>query len=128
MKIISRKVHGIIDYLMGVFLIAMPWIFNFNNSGYASSIPIILGMGTIIYSLFTNYELGVFKTISMRIHLIVDFMAGFVLSISPWLFGFSDVVYWPHLIIGLGEMLVAFSTDASPPNQFTGNNNVDWHS
>ncbi len=118
MKIINRKVHGFIDYTTGIFLIASPWLFNFSDSGYISAIPIILGAGTITYSLCTNYELGVFKAVSMKTHLVTDFAAGAFLAVSPWIFDFSDMVYLPHLIVGLSEMMVAMLTDASPMQQF----------
>ncbi|MBK6264082.1 SPW repeat protein [Marivirga sp. S37H4] len=121
MKIISRKTHGYLDYSIGILLIAAPWIFNFENTGSASTIPIVLGVGTVIYSLITNYELGAVKAIEMKTHLFIDFLAGAFLAVSPWLFNFADIVFWPHVVFGLGEMIVALMTDASPRKQFEGN-------
>lgn len=118
MKIISSKVHGYLDYIVGVLLIAAPYIFNFRESGPASIIPIILGISTITYSLLTQYELGAVKAIKMKVHLAIDFIAGAFLAVSPWLFGFSDVVFWPHLIVGAGEMLVVILTDPHPKGAF----------
>src|SRR5690606_27731156 len=98
MKIIDRKTHGYLDYLVGVLLIAAPWLFGFYEGGSESWVPIILGIGTIIYSLITDYELGLAKIIPMRVHLNIDMVAGILLALSPWLFGFSDIIIWPHLL------------------------------
>lgn len=118
MKIISTKTHGILDYLMGVLLIASPWIFGFATGGAEQWIPIILGAGAMVYSMMTNYELGVFRTLSMKTHLNLDLMAGLLLAVSPWLFGFSDRVIAPHLILGILEMGVALMTKTAPSTNF----------
>src|SRR5690606_33928173 len=90
MKIIDTKTHGYLDYLVGILLIAAPWLFNFYEGGIESWVPIILGAGTIIYSLITDYELGAVGMIGMKAHLTIDLVAGIFLAVSPWLFGFSD--------------------------------------
>ena len=112
MKFISTKVHGVMDYMMGVLLIASPWIFGFaDHNGMQLWTPVILGIMTIIYSLMTDYELGLSDNISMRTHLVIDFISGVLLAASPWLFGFADQVYLPHLILGIVELgAVLFTT------------------
>jgi hypothetical protein len=111
MKIISTKVHGVLDYMMGVLLIASPWILGFAENGMQLWVPLILGVLTIIYSLMTDYELGLSDNISMRTHLVIDFISGALLAASPWIFGFAAEVYLPHLVLGLVEMgAVALTT------------------
>jgi hypothetical protein len=61
MKIIDTKTHGFLDYLVGGLLIVSPWLFNFYNQGPESWVPIILGIGTLAYSMMTNYEMGLLK-------------------------------------------------------------------
>jgi hypothetical protein len=114
MKIISTKVHGVLDYLMGVLLIAAPWLFNFNRDGAETWVPVILGIGVIVYSLFTNYELGLSKLIPMRTHLILDMLSGALLAASPWIFNFDEYVYLPHLILGILEMGAGVMTETTP--------------
>jgi hypothetical protein len=63
-----------------------------------------LGADTIIYSLMTDYGLGITKGISMRTHLLLDLAGGILLAASPWIFGFSDYVYVPHLVLGIFEI------------------------
>jgi hypothetical protein len=114
MRIISTKAHGVLDYLMGILLIASPWLFNFARGGAETWVPVILGAAAIGYSLLTNYELGAFKTISMRSHLNLDLMSGAFLAASPWIFGFNDYVYLPHLILGILEIGAVMMTDPVP--------------
>lgn len=111
MKIISSRTHGILDYTIGVLLIAAPWLLDFAAGGAETLIPVILGIGTILYSLMTNYEYGAAKIISMKGHLWIDGIAGLFLALSPWLFDFADLVYLPHLIVGLLEIGAALMTD-----------------
>jgi hypothetical protein len=114
MRFIDTKTHGFMDYLVGIFLIAAPWIFNLDPSATEGMIFIILGVAAVVYSLVTKYELGVIKILSMKAHLTMDVLSGIVLAASPWLFGFSDKVYLPHLILGLIEIGAGLMTKTSP--------------
>jgi hypothetical protein len=64
--------------------------------------------------LFTDYELGISKGISMGTHLTLDLMSGVLLAASPWLFGFADDVYVPHLVLGIFEIGAALMTRRDP--------------
>ena len=121
MRFIPTRVHGYLDYIVGALLIAAPWLFDFAEGGAETWIPVVLGAGAILYSLFTDYELGVSKTLSMRTHLMLDLMSGILLAASPWLFGFADNVWSPHLILGLFEIAAALMTRREPSH--SGNRN-----
>ena len=114
MRFISTYAHGFADYIMGAFLIIAPWIFGFSNVPAATWVMVVIGAGVIVYSLFTDYELGMVRKIPMTAHLGLDFVGGLVLAISPWLFGFYELVYLPHLILGLLEMGAAVMTQTVP--------------
>jgi hypothetical protein len=110
MQFIPNRIHGVIDYLTAGLLILAPWLFGFANGGAAQWVPIILGIVIAAYSLMTDYELSVAKSISMPIHLGLDIGGGILLAASPWLFGFADVIVWPHLVVGIMEIGVAACT------------------
>jgi hypothetical protein len=114
MRFLSTKTHGVLDYLMGIVLIAAPWILGFAEGGAETWVPVIIGASAIVYSLMTDYEMGASKTISMPTHLWLDGISGAVLAASPWLFGFSDYVFWPHLILGIAEIGSALVTQTQP--------------
>ena len=78
MRFIPTKFHAPLDYIVGAALIAAPWIFQFSEHKAATIVPIVLGIGLIAYSLFTNYELGVWKVAPMAVHNVFDVVAGSV--------------------------------------------------
>jgi hypothetical protein len=104
MKILSTKVHGVMDYLVGLLLISSPWLFGFPNGGAQTTVPVTLGISTLLYSLITNYEYSAAKILPFSTHLLFDVLSGLFLASSPWLFGFNDTVYLPHLVFGLLEL------------------------
>jgi hypothetical protein len=114
MSIINTKTHAILDYTVGILLIASPWIFGFHDGTAAQWLPILNGVAALIVSMFTNYEGGFLRVISMRKHLTVDVLAGIVLALSPFLFGFADRVYLPHLLIGIFEIAAGLMTNRVP--------------
>ena len=117
MRIIPTRVHGMLDYLVGILLIASPWIFDFGDGGAKTWVPVVLGAGAIVYSLLTDYEFGIARVIPMPVHLMLDMGSGILLAASPWLFGFSDEVKWPHVILGLFEIAAAAMTQTRPADE-----------
>ena len=105
------------DYLMGALLIIAPWLFGFARGGAETWVPVILGVGALLYSLMTAYELGVADVISMPTHLALDGASGALLAVSPWLFGFAEWVWVPHLVLGLIEIGAALTTHKVPSRQ-----------
>lgn len=114
MRFIGTKTHGYLDYIMGALLIASPWIFGFDKNDTATYVPIILGAAMIVYSMLTNYELGAWPEIAMSTHLTLDILSGALLAVSPWLFGFAEYVWAPHLVFGLLEIGAAAMTKRAP--------------
>lgn len=128
MRFISTRVHGILDYLMGPLLIAAPWLFNFDNGGAETWVPVILGIIILLQALMTNFELGVFKTISMSTHLRMDFILGLFLAASPWLFNFDEYIWEPHVIFGLLAVAASLMTRTVPDtvhSRHTANNPIN---
>src|SRR5258708_29917175 len=103
-RFVPTQVHGFFDYIGGIALISAPFLFGFVSvGGGAVVLSIVLGIGLIVYSLLTNYELGIpgLKVISMPVHLIFDFVAAVLIAGSPFLLGFyrsAPNVWLPHLI------------------------------
>ena len=115
-RFIPTGIHAYFDYIGGIALLAAPFIFNFYSVGGAAVIvPMVLGAGLILYSLLTNYELGIpgVKFIPMWMHLVFDFVASAFLALSPFLFGFinqSPNAWLPHIIAGVGVILLVLVT------------------
>ena len=117
-RFLPTKVHGVLDYVVGVALILAPNIFGFANvGGPAVFIPRLLGIVLIAYSLLTRYEWGLIKVISMPYHLVVDALAAIFLALSPFLFGFSNQevrVWLPHVVVGIAVILVVAVSKTHP--------------
>jgi len=113
MRFIPTTFHAPLDYIVGLFLIAAPWIFQFSDNTIATVVPIVLGIGLIAYSLFTDYELGVWKVAPMAVHNLIDIAAGALLAVSPWLFGFADEganAWLPLVVVGLAAIFLGLTT------------------
>jgi hypothetical protein len=98
---ISPRAHGIIDYVFGLALISSPWLLGFAREWEETWIPFIVGMGVIVSAVFTNFEYGIIRTMPLRAHLVIDVILGVSLAASPWLLGFAEIVWLPHLIGGV---------------------------
>ena len=106
---LPTRVHGILDYLMGIVLVAAPLALGF-GAGPQTWLPIVMGTGVILYSLFTEYELGVIPALSVPSHLVLDAMAGLFLAASPWIFGFAWDIRMPHVLLGMAAVFAAAFT------------------
>ncbi len=114
MRFISTRTHGVLDYVVGALLIVVPYILGFADGTAAQWVPQFLGLVAIGGALMTDYELGVMRVIPMPVHLMIDIGSGALLALSPWLFGFSDRVLWPHLLVGVMEIGAGLMTRTVP--------------
>ncbi|MBC3538624.1 SPW repeat protein [Rufibacter sediminis] len=114
MKVLSTRTHGIMDYLVGLLLIAAPFILDFDRGGAETWVPIIVGAVIILQNLMTNWEVGAFRALSPNMHITMDYLIGIFLAASPWIFNFDEYVYLPHLIVGIVILLQAMMTRVVP--------------
>jgi hypothetical protein len=112
LRFVPTGIHAYFDYIGGIGLLAAPFVFGFFHfGGPAVIIPMVLGIGLILYSLLTNYELGIpgLKFIPMSLHLAFDLVASAFLAVSPFLFGFTNLTpnaWLPHIIAGVTVILL----------------------
>ena len=123
-RFVPTAVHGVFDYVGGVGLIASPFIFGFfKMGGIAVALPIVLGLGLVLYSLLTNYELGIpaLRFIPMSVHLTVDFVAAAFLLVAPFLFGYSSQglnVWLPQVLAGVGVIVLVLVSQTQPQSAY----------
>lgn len=117
-QFIPTKVHGILDYIVAIALFFAPMIFGFSQVGGAAVIiPMVLGVGLFLYSLFTKYEWGLVKVLGMPYHLVFDVVASVFLAASPFLFGFANQplnVWLPHVVVGITVIIVVIFSKPQP--------------
>lgn len=110
MRFISTWTHGVIDYAWGVILILAPYVIGFADGTAAQYVAQIIGAHAIVEALLTDYELGLVGFFSVRLHLLIDMVAGALLAGSPWLLGFADRIAWPHVLFGIVAVAVGLTT------------------
>jgi hypothetical protein len=113
MRFIPTRFHAPLDYIVGAGLIAAPWLLQFSDHTAPTVISVVLGAGLILYSLFTRYELGVWKVAPMAVHNLIDIVAGALLAAAPWLFGFADdgpKVWVTFVVVGVAAIFLGLTT------------------
>lgn len=116
----TSKMHGYVDYILGIVLLLAPYIFNFSEVGVASYVAQGIGIVVLGQSLLTNYELGLIKVLPFKVHLMMDMMASLFLAASPFLLGFNDYpvnVWLPHVAAGIGYLFITLMTTDTVPER-----------
>lgn len=113
MKLIPTKLHGVLDYAYTVLLFALPRVLGWGQR--VTALLTVLAIGGLIYSLLTRYELGAFRVLPMKTHLVLDMMVGAVLVAVALLWGDEPAA----VRIGMGalgafELGAALVTDPEP--------------
>jgi hypothetical protein len=107
---IPLKIHNIVDYLVGAFLIVSPWLFNFAQVIEARTLFLGGGLLLIATSLLTNDFFSLARRIPLGVHMTVDTLLGLLLILAPALIGYREQIteaqYAAHIAIGVG--LVGF--------------------
>jgi hypothetical protein len=119
-SVLSTHVHAVWDYLAGSVLISSPWLFGLVTDPPAKWPILVAGILVIGLALVTDYEGGLFKEVLMALHLGFDRLIGSFLCASPWLWGFADQVYLPHLSLGLLLLLMGLITERKPAYKKSG--------
>lgn len=110
MRFIPTKTHGIIDYLSVGFLFGLPRVLGWSNK--VTTLLTGAALGTLMYSMFTRYEMGAIKTIPFKAHLGLDALSGVALCAAPLLLKHEDSAVQASLLgIGLFEIVAALTSE-----------------
>ncbi len=108
---IPRFIHGVIEYLAAVLLIAAPFLLGF-DSGAATAVSIIAGIAVLALAASTEGPTGLIASVPTPIHVLLDYVLAGVLVASPFLFGFSDesspTAFF--IILGVAHLLITIGT------------------
>lgn len=108
---ISSFLHGVIEYATGALLIVAPFLLGF-DSGAATAVSIVLGVGVIGLSASSDLPTGLVAGVSGSLHAAIDFCVAALLIASPFIFGFSaetepTVLF---MVLGVLHLLVTIGT------------------
>ena len=117
-RIITSRVHGLLDYMSAIVLILAPSVLEFNEvSPYAYWLSVIAGVILILYSLMTDYDFSIGMLIPLTTHLVIDFSAGVLFILWPFIFDFTGLALAYYLVMGFGILLVVGLTQSDEESQ-----------
>lgn len=111
MKILSAKTHGIIDYLLVLFLAASPTLFNME--GALSTVTYGLAALHLLVTITTDFELGLVKLIPFRVHGLLEIVVSLALAIlAVWFYNNGYAAGFNYYIaLAVAIMIVFILTD-----------------
>jgi hypothetical protein len=110
-RFLSSKTHSVIDYIhVATNLIAGALFWKRNKRAAAGAF--ILGGTVLANSLMTDYEFGVFRLYSFKVHGMLDYAAGASSAAMPAMLGFTSRKEAKYFYAqGGGESLIAGISD-----------------
>ncbi len=120
---ISTKFYGVLNYLIGAALMLTPWYIHDSNGiliykepavGAALFLPLIIGWLQLVMAFFSNNSHGVIRQFPLQMHFFQDVLVGSFLFASPFVYGFSDLIWWPQVVFGGLLVILGLFTHKSP--------------
>jgi hypothetical protein len=113
---LSARLHGLLEYLVGGFFIASPFIFSF-DSGVAVAIGVVGGIALILLAATAETGPSLSGMVPVGVHVLLDVAVAAFFIASPFLFGFPDEPAPTALFIGTGvlHLLSTIGTRFLPP-------------
>jgi len=112
---IPRFVHGLIEYVAAVALVAAPFVLSF-DSGAAIAASLIAGVLLLIVAACTDGPTSLVNQIPVPVHFTLDWLLALALIALPFVAGFSDetnpTVFF--LVLGVLHLLVTIGTRFRP--------------
>ena len=103
--------HGALEYVVGILLIAAPFLFNFDSS-VAVGTSVVLGVVLLVLAATTRGPTSLVDQIPPGVHFTVDIGLVVVLIAAPFVLGFRDEAAPRNLflLLGVAHLLVAIGT------------------
>jgi hypothetical protein len=79
---IPIRVHGIVDYAIGILLVASAFVLPYPDNPM-KMIAVVFGAIILLYSAMTDYPLGLLRFVPFPIHRAADLFAGGGLAFAP---------------------------------------------
>lgn len=113
MKLISAKMHGILDYVTVLFLLAAPSIFVMSDT--ARYFTYTLAVVHLVLTLFTNFDMGLIKIVPLKLHGLIELLVSFALAgISFYFRSEGDAVaFYFYLVFAIVLFIVWILSDYS---------------
>src|SRR5215470_16683354 len=87
-KFLPAWFHAVADYAVGILLIVVALVDN--GSAGAVATGVVVGAVVLLVSALTKYPLGIAKVLPFEIHSGGDYLAAFLLIVSPFALNFTS--------------------------------------
>jgi hypothetical protein len=95
--------HGLLEYLVGAFFIASPFVFGF-DADEATAVGIVGGVALILLAATAQTGPALTPMVPVVLHVLFDLaLAGFLIA-SPFILGFSDEAAPTAIFIAVGVL------------------------
>jgi len=113
---ISTTFFGYFNYLLAIALMSSPWLFGFVHTGGAALFfPLMFGWFSLLMAIFSRAKGGMVGIFPIQMHCTLLTITGFVLLVSPYLYGFHAKGVWaPHVVLGGIALFMGLFTQGSP--------------
>ena len=107
MKFVTKRIHAFLDYPVAIALIVLPFLLGLGTSNsLALTLSVVTGIAAFILTVLTDHHLGVFKVVSYKLHLLVDFTVAIVFILAPFVFSFEGIDAYYYWINGIAVLMV----------------------
>lgn len=109
MRFLPTMIHGVLDYLVGLLVIVLPFILRLQGSQKWT----LVGIGSLVllYSALTDYEFGLVRYLRIRFHLLLDAIFGLAMLLTPWLLDFPADARLTNYVLGVLALMLVAITD-----------------
>ena len=107
MKFVTKRIHAFLDYPVAIALMVLPFLLGLGDSNpLALQLSVATGIAALILTILTDHHLGIFKVLSYKLHLIVDFLVAVVFIIAPFALSFEGIDAYYYWINGAAVLTV----------------------
>jgi len=110
MKIITPKIHAIIDFLLVMLILISPRIFTLSET--ASTLCYVLGIAHFLLTIFTDFSGGIFKVLHLKFHGLVECLISIILIVLAFTYFKGELIDEMYFAcLGLLILIVFTLTD-----------------
>ncbi len=115
MKILSPKVHGMLDYVVVLLFLAAPKLIGLQ--GASALLSYALAGVHFLVTVLTDFPMGLVKLIPLKVHGWIELAVAPTLIAVPWVLGFAQVpaARWFYVADGVVIFLTWLITDYGAP-------------
>jgi len=109
MKILSPKIHGVLDYVVVLAFLAAPSLVGL--TGVAAQLSYALAVVHLAVTLTTDFSMGAFRLIPLPVHGWIELAVAPTLAAAPWILGFDARARMFYVAAGAAIFLAWAATD-----------------